>query len=47
MLAIIDSKKSEPAKVLEAMQAGFKKGGSESSGYVTRIGGGARVVESS
>ena len=45
MLAIIDSKKSEPARVLEAMQAGFKRGGSESSGYVTRIGGGARVVE--
>jgi homoserine kinase len=46
MLAIIDSKKSEPGKVIEAMQAGFKRGGSDSSGHVTRIGGGARVVES-
>jgi homoserine kinase len=45
MLAIVDKKKSDPKEVLEAMVAGFKKGGAKSSGYVTKVGEGARVVK--
>jgi homoserine kinase len=45
MLAIVDKKRGGPRRVLEAMQAAFRKEGVKSSGYVTRIGGGARVVQ--
>ena len=45
MLAIVDKKKSDPKKVLEAMQKAFEKSGVESSGYVTKAGRGARVVK--
>jgi homoserine kinase len=43
MLAIVDKKRGEPAKVLEAMLAAFGQEKIKSSGYVTRIGKGARV----
>lgn len=45
MLAIVDKRRSEPEKVLEAMRAAFGQEKVESSGYVTRIGKGARVVK--
>jgi len=47
MLAIADKRLTQPKKVLEAMIAAFGKEGVKSSGYVTRIGKGARVVKSS
>ena len=47
MLAIVDKRRSQPKKVLEAMMAAFGQEGAKSSGYVTRIGRGARVVKSS
>jgi homoserine kinase len=47
MLAVVDKKRSEPAKVLKAMLAAFEQEKTKSSGYVTRIGKGARVVKSS
>jgi len=47
MLAIVDERRSEPKKVLDAMVAAFAHGGIKSGGYVTRIGKGARVVKSS
>jgi len=46
MLAIVDTKRGEPKKVLQAMLAGFGQEGIRSSGYVTRVGKGARVVKS-
>ena len=46
MLAIVDKKKRDPKKVLEAMRVGFEEGGADSTGYVTRVGEGARVVKS-
>jgi homoserine kinase len=47
MLAIVDKGRAQPRKVLEAMLAVFGREGVESSGYVTRIGKGARVVKGS
>lgn len=47
MLAIVDGRRSQPKKVLEAMLAAFGQQGVKSSGYVTRIGKGARVVKGS
>ena len=47
MLAIVDTKRGEPKKVLQAMLAGFGQEGIRSSGYVTRVGKGARVVKGS
>jgi homoserine kinase len=47
MLAIVDKRRAQPRKVLEAMLAVFGREGVESSGYVTRIGKGARVVKGS
>ncbi len=47
MLAVVDRKSGDPRRVLEAMRAAFGKEGVESSGYITRVGGGARVVKSS
>lgn len=47
MLALVDKEKSDPKAVLDAMGAGFRKGGVQSKGYVTRVGGGARVVKGS
>jgi homoserine kinase len=44
MLAVVDKRRSRPKKVLEAMQAAFRQEGAKSSGYVTRVGKGARVV---
>jgi len=46
MLAIVDKRSVEPKKVLEAMLAAFGEEGVRSSGYVTRVGKGARVVKS-
>jgi homoserine kinase len=46
MLAIVDKRRSVPEKVLEAMTAAFGQESVKSSGYVTRIGRGARLVES-
>ena len=46
MLAIVDKRRIQPKKVLEAMLAAFGQEGVRSSGYVTRIGKGARVVKS-
>ncbi len=46
MLAIVDKRRGEPKKVLDAMVAAFGQEGVRSSGYVTRIGKGARVVKS-
>jgi homoserine kinase len=45
MLAIVDKRRNQPKKVLEAMLAAFDQQGAKSSGYVTRIGRGARVVK--
>jgi len=47
VLAIVDKRRSQPKKVIEAMVAAFAQGGTRSGGYVTRIGKGARVVKSS
>jgi homoserine kinase len=47
MLAIVDRRRSQPKKVLDAMVAAFQEEGVKSSGYVTRIGKGARVVKGS
>jgi len=47
MVAIVDKKKEEPKKVLEAMLSAFGREQVKSSGYVTRIGRGARVVKGS
>ena len=47
MLAIVDKRRSEPKKVLDAMIAAFAQGGVRSGGYVTRVGKGARVVKGS
>lgn len=44
MLALADRRRSNPEKVLGAMLGAFRKEGVESSGYVTRVGRGARVV---
>jgi len=44
MLAAVDKKRSRPRKVLEAMKAAFGHEGARSSGYVTLVGKGARVV---
>jgi homoserine kinase len=44
MLALVDKRRSRPKKVLEAMEAAFRKEGVKSSGYVTRVGKGARIV---
>jgi homoserine kinase len=41
MLAIVDRRRGKPKKVLEAMRSAF---GVRSSGYVTQIGKGARIV---
>lgn len=46
MLAIVERKQIQPKKVLEAMLAAFGEERVKSSGYVTRIGRGARVVKS-
>lgn len=47
MLAMVDKNRHQPKKVLEAMLGAFRQAGVKSSGYVTRIGTGARVVKSS
>jgi homoserine kinase len=47
MLAMVDRRHTQPKKVLEAMLAVFGREGVKSSGYVTRVGRGARVVKSS
>jgi homoserine kinase len=47
MLAIVDKRRSQPDKVLEAMVGAFGQEGAKSTGYVTRIGEGARVVKGS
>jgi len=44
MLAVVDTRKNRPKSVLDAMQAAFRHEGAKSSGYVTRVGKGARVV---
>jgi homoserine kinase len=44
MLAVVDKRLSQPKRVLEAMQTAFRQEGVKSSGYVTRVGKGARVV---
>jgi len=46
MLALVDKRRTQPAKVLEAMLGAFGEKGVRSSGYVTRVGKGARVVKS-
>ena len=47
MIALVDKKLTAPAKVLEAMRGAFEEEGVKSSGYVSKIGGGARVVKDS
>lgn len=47
MLAIVDKRRTQPKKVLDSMIAAFGEEGVKSSGYVTRVGRGARVVKSS
>jgi homoserine kinase len=47
MLAFVDEKKSRAGEVLRAMVDEFESGGVRASAYVTRIGEGARVIESS
>jgi homoserine kinase len=47
MLAIVDKRRGQPKKVLDAMMVAFGQEGVKSSGYVTRIGKGTRVVKSS
>ena len=44
MLAVVDKRKGKPAKVLKAMLDSFEKSKVRSSGYITRIGEGARIV---
>ena len=44
MLAVVDKGRSRPKDVLEAMQAAFRQEGAKSTGYVTRVGKGARIV---
>jgi homoserine kinase len=45
MLAIVDKRRSRPKNVLDAMVAAFGEESVKSSGYVTQIGEGARVVK--
>jgi homoserine kinase len=45
MLALVDKGQSDPKAVLKAMLGAFESEGVKSSGYVTRIGRGARVVK--
>ena len=45
LLAVVDRERVEPKRVLEAIIASFAKEGAESSGYVTKVGGGARVAK--
>ncbi len=45
MLAIVDKRRSRPEKVLAAMQGAFGHERVKSSGYVTKVGRGARVVK--
>jgi homoserine kinase len=47
MLAMVDRERSQPKRVLDAMLAAFGQEGVKSSGYVTRVGKGAKVVKSS
>jgi homoserine kinase len=44
MLAVVDNRRTRPRKVLDAMQEAFRREGATSTGYVTRVGSGARVV---
>jgi len=46
MLAMVDKRRGAPKKVLEEMLGAFRREGIKSSGYVTRVGGGARVAKS-
>ncbi len=45
MLAVVDSGKTRPKDVLSAMISGFRAARVRSTGFVTRVGEGARVVE--
>lgn len=45
MLAMVDGRRTRAEKVLDAMQDAFDQEKVKSSGYVTRIGKGARVVK--
>jgi len=47
MLAMVDKRRSRPKMVLEAMLTAFAQEKVKSSGYVTRVGSGARVVKGS
>jgi homoserine kinase len=47
MLAIVDGDMSKPGDVLESMVDAFRSREIEAKGFVTSVGGGARVVESS
>jgi homoserine kinase len=44
MLAAVDSGKARPKNILAAMISGFKTAGVRSTGFVTNVGEGARVV---
>jgi homoserine kinase len=44
MLAAVDSGKAHPKNILAAMISGFKTAGVRSTGFVTNVGGGAKVV---
>jgi homoserine kinase len=45
MLAMVDRRRSDPERVLDAMQAAFDEERVKSNGYVTKVGKGARVVK--
>jgi homoserine kinase len=44
MLAVVDNGKVKPEKVLKAMISGFAREGAKASGFVTKVGEGAKTV---
>jgi len=46
LLAVADSQKTSPPTILKAMLSAFGNAGVEATGFITKVGGGARVVSS-
>lgn len=45
VLALVEGSKRDPKKVLAAMVSAFRASGTEASGFITSVGGGARRIE--
>jgi homoserine kinase len=46
ILALVDRGKASPDRVLDAMVSSFRRGGVSADGFVTKVGDGAREIES-